>query len=79
MKKLVMSPLYTMGRNNGINKKGDVKNHLFHVVNDGETLSSIAHEVKSSQDELKKLNGLKNDKIYLGQVFKLYICKNNRI
>lgn len=68
MKKLAMSPIYLTGKSI---ENEDIKNYLFHVINDGETLSLIAKKFKSSLHDLKKINGLKDEKIYLGQVLKL--------
>lgn len=61
-------------------KKGNTDSHLnnngfsgqlFHVVNLKENLLSISQKYKMSPNELKKINGLKEDKIYLGQVINL--------
>nr|MBP7172876.1 LysM peptidoglycan-binding domain-containing protein [Cloacibacterium sp.] len=53
------------------NLEKNTNDYLFHAVNAGDTLSLIANIFKISTNELKKINGLKNEKIYLGQVLKL--------
>lgn len=42
-----------------------------HKVASGETLSSVAGKYKLSVSELKSLNGLKSDKILVGQTLKV--------
>jgi|GEM_PF-6159151 len=49
----------------------ELENALFHVVNFKENLLSISQKYKISPNELKKINGLKEDKLYLGRVINL--------
>lgn len=65
MKKLAMSPIYRMGKQNKI--------PVYYVVNQGENLQGIVRKFDLSINEIKKLNGLKNETVYNGQV--LYLKK----
>ena len=47
----------------------------FHAVSEGENLTMIAHEYGLSLTELKELNDLKNDVIYVGQKLKVLNSK----
>ena len=47
------------------------KNDSIHKVKANETLFSISREYKMSVDRLKKLNGLKNNTIFIGQFLKI--------
>lgn len=69
MAKMLVSPVF------GVNKLNNI-NHLFHVVNDKDSLHSISEMYNLSIYDLKRINGLKDDKVYLGQVLKL---KNKQI
>jgi LysM repeat protein len=43
----------------------------YHTVKKGETLSSIARQYGISLSQLKKMNGIKKDKITVGQRLKV--------
>jgi len=69
MAKMLISPVYKIN-------KLDRVNDLFYVVNDKDSLHSISEMYNLSTYDLKRINGLKDNKIYLGQVLKL---KNKQI
>lgn len=51
--------------------KEEVKNLKIHIVQKGDTLLKIANKYNTTQEQIKKINNLKSDKIYIGQ--KLFI------
>lgn len=53
-------------------------NTNFHVVETGETLWSIATQHEMTVQELKQLNGLKHDNIYVNQKLIITVSTNNQ-
>ena len=55
------------GRNKGAKASGSKGGTTYHTVKKGETLTSVARQYGLSVSQLKKLNGLKRDRIRVGQ------------
>ena len=49
----------------------EVENYDTHIVKPLENLNSIAEKYCTSVDELKKINNLKTDKLFIGQILKI--------
>ena len=61
---------------NALNNKSEyrvveVENHQNYVVKPLDTLASIASQHNTTEDELKALNDLSNNKVFIGQILKI--------
>ena len=63
---------YTEYRKSSSRSKSKAGKFIYHTVRRGDTISEIAEKYRTSQRKVKDWNGLKNDRIRIGQKLKIW-------